>query len=227
MILYEWEEYVMKKIKSKISLFVLMCMLLGNIMLVNAQEVDINETDQEKIFPTSEVEKLVEEANQKEVTIDTKTSTTRVSYVYPTRKGVILVTDDPYMGVFKVGHAAIIYSSTQVVEANPPGVEMGPNNWNKAKNQAYAVSVKTTTAAQDSAVADWCYNQLGKLYNKNFYRMDYRDKFYCSHLIRSGYLDKYNIDLDTPDFNLGEGMKAIHPMELVNTSKTSLIYRKK
>lgn len=65
---------------------------------------------------------------------------------------------------------------------------------------------------------------MNKPYNWNFYRMDYRDKFYCSHLIRAGYLDLYNINLETSDFNVGTAMKAIHPMELVNTSKTSLIY---
>lgn len=218
----------MKKVKSKISLFVLMCMVFGNVMLVNAQDADINETDPGKVFPASEVEKLIEEANQKEITIDTKAPTTRASYgSYPTRKGVILVTDDAYKGVFEVGHAAIIYTGTSVVESNPDnGVEIGPNDWNKSKSQAYAVTVKGTTTAQDSTVANWCWNQRSKPYNWNFYRMDYRDKFYCSHLIRAGYLDLYNIDLDTSDFNVGSAMKAIHSMELVNTSQTSLIYRK-
>lgn len=219
----------MKTVKSKISLFVLLCMVFGNVMLVNAQDADINETDPSKVFPVSEVEKLVEEANQKEITIDTKAPTTRASYgSYPTRKGVILVTDDAYKGVFEVGHAAIIYTGTSVVESNPDnGVEIGPNDWNKSKSQAYAVTVKETTTAQDSTVANWCWNQKNKPYNWNFYRMDYRDKFYCSHLIRAGYLDLYNIDLDTSDFNVGSALKAIHPMELVNTSETSLIYRKK
>ena len=56
--------------------------------------------------------------------------------------------------------------------------------------------------------------------------MDYRDKFYCSHLIRSAYLDLYGIDLNTGDFDVA-GAKVIHPMELVNGPKTSLVYRKK
>ena len=145
---------------------------------------------------------------------------------YPTRKGVILVTDDAYKGVIETGHSAIIYSASQVVEANVGGVELGPNNLNKSKTQAYGVTVGSTTSTQDTNVANWCYRQRGKPYNWNFYRMDYRDKFYCSHLIRAGYLDNYNIDLNTGQFDAG-GLKAIHPMELVNTSKTSLIYRKK
>jgi len=111
-------------------------------------------------------------------------------------------------------------------EVNEPGVEIGPNNWNTSKNQAYAVTVKDTTSKQDVSAADYCYSQLGKPYNWNFYRMDYRNKFYCSQLIRSAYLDLYDIDLNTGDFDILTG-KAIHPMELVNTSKTKLIYRKK
>lgn len=42
-----------------------MYMVFGNVMLVNVQDADINETDSNKIFPASEVEKLVEEVNQK------------------------------------------------------------------------------------------------------------------------------------------------------------------
>lgn len=56
--------------------------------------------------------------------------------------------------------------------------------------------------------------------------MDYRHKFYCSHLIRSAYLDLYGVDLNTSLFDTIGG-KAIHPMELVDGANTSLVYRKK
>ena len=115
---------------------------------------------------------------------------------------------------------------SQVVEANATGVEIGNNNWDKSKDQAYGVTVTSVTNAQDIDAANWCYNRRGLPYNPNFYRMDYRDKFYCSHLIRSAYLDLYGIDLNTGDFDVA-GAKAIHPMELVNGPKTSLVYRKK
>ena len=169
---------------------------------------------------------LITKANNLEINRDDKLKTRTATGTYPTRKGVILVTDDAYKGVIKTGHSSIIYTSSTVVEANEPGVEIGPNNWNTSKNQAYAVTVKDTTSKQDVSAADYCYSQLGKPYNWNFYRMDYRDKFYCSQLIRSAYLDLYDIDLNTGDFDILTG-KAIHPMELVNTSKTKLIYRKK
>ena len=193
--------------------------------LSNVSALDYT-NDQDTIFPKEEVNELITKANNLEINRDDKLKTRTATGTYPTRKGDILVTDDAYKGVIKTGHSSIIYTSSTVVEANEPGVEIGPNNWNTSKNQAYAVTVKDTTSKQDVSAADYCYSQLGKPYNWNFYRMDYRDKFYCSQLIRSAYLDLYDIDLNTGDFDILTG-KAIHPMELVNTSKTKLIYRKK
>lgn len=193
--------------------------------LSNVSALDYT-NDQDTIFPKEEVNELITKANNLEINRDDKLKTRTATGTYPTRKGVILVTDDAYKGVIKTGHSSIIYTSSTVVEANEPGVEIGPNNWNTSKNQAYAVTVKDTTSKQDVSAADYCYSQLGKPYNWNFYRMDYGDKFYCSQLIRSAYLDLYDIDLNTGDFDILTG-KAIHPMELVNTSKTKLIYRKK
>lgn len=214
-------------LKPFISLIVSVIMIFCGAITVNAKDIDRNETNPDKVFPAEQVKTLIDKANQEEIVLDTKTQLTRAGIgSYPTRKGVILVTDDAYKGIIKTGHSGIVYSSSQIVEANVDGVEMGPNNWNKTKDQSYGVSVSETSATQDSAVADWCYRQIGKPYNWNFYRMDYRDKFYCSHLIRAGFLDNFNIDLNTGDFDAA-GLKAIHPMELVNTSRTSLIYRKK
>lgn len=205
----------------------LTCMLLlTGITSVSANTGDIDETDPNKVFPVEQVEEQIENAKNLEVVADKNAPLMRASYgSYPTRKGVILVTDDDYKGL-KIGHAAIIYNASTVIEANQPGVEVGKNNWNTSKNQAYGVSVTSTTAAQDSAATDWCVNQVGKPYNWEYYRMDHRHKFYCSHLVRSAFLDKFGIDLNTGDFD-ALGAKAIHPMELVNGPKTSLIYRKK
>lgn len=214
-----------KKIKYYLTAFVaLFSIFTANIS--NIYALDETQSNQNHIFPEEKIQLLVEKANNQEISYDNKLTTRASTGTYPTRKGVILVTDDAYKGVIKTGHSAIIYSSSLVVEANEPGVEIGPNNWNTSKDQTYAVTVKNTTAEQDNNAANYCYSQLGKPYNWNFYRMDYRDKFYCSHLIRSAYLDLYDIDLNTGDFDILNG-KAIHPMELVNTEKTSLIYRKK
>lgn len=212
------------KTKKILCMLGIISMLFTSINTVNANEV--NTTDPDEVFPKDEVNELIEEANKKAISIDTKSPLRSTVGTYPTRKGVILVTDDAYKGVIKTGHSAIVYSQTTVVEANVDGVEMGPNNWNTSKNQVYGVTVKNTTASEDISVADWCYREIGKPYNWNFYRMDYRDKFYCSHLIRAGFLDNYNIDLNTGEFDAGI-LKAIHPMEIVNSSETNLIYRKK
>lgn len=144
--------------------------------LSNVSALDYT-NDQDTIFPKEEVNELITKANNLEINRDDKLKTRTATGTYPTRKGVILVTDDAYKGVIKTGHSAIIYTSSTVVEANEPGVEIGPNNWNTSKNQAYAVTVKDTTSKQDVSAADYCYSQIGKPYNWNFYRMDYRDKF--------------------------------------------------
>lgn len=143
----------------------------------------------------------------------------------------LLVTPDKALGVVPVGHAATVYNQDEVVESNlDPGVEMGPNKWNKSKNEVYGVTVNGTSAGQQAQAADYARSQLRKPYNKNFYRMDYRDKFYCSQLVRSAYLDLFNIDLNTDEFDIiagGKSMaKAIHPLELINPANTTIIYRK-
>ncbi|MCL1791478.1 MAG: hypothetical protein FWG40_09070 [Peptococcaceae bacterium] len=140
---------------------------------------------------------------------------------YPTRYGVILVTSDKFKDVLPLGHAAIIWTTTTVVEALDIGVITGPNNWNTAKSTCYAITTYGTTAEQDALAANYCYNQVGKPYNWNFLDCWTRSKFYCSHLIYAAYLDLFDIDLDTPAF-----LSAIHPMELVNSNNTYLIYVK-
>lgn len=215
------------KLKIKKIVFITtisMLMALSGIITVSAEDQGDTPSASE-VFDEEKVAELVEIANNMPIEAD-KGINTRASYgSYPSRKGVILVTPDAYMGI-KIGHAAIIYIPSQVVEANASGVEIGKNNWDTSKNQAYGVTVMRVSEAQDIDAANWCYNRRGLPYNPNFYRMDYRDKFYCSHLIRSAYLDLYGVDLNTSDFDIASG-KAIHPMELVNGPKTSLLYRKK
>lgn len=55
----------------------------------------------------------------------------RPTGVYPTRKGVILVTKDKYKDLIPTGHAAIIYTKTSVIESLSKGVVKGKNDWNK------------------------------------------------------------------------------------------------
>ena len=140
---------------------------------------------------------------------------------YPTRYGVILVTADYYKGLIPTGHAAIIWSSTKVVEALANGVVTGSNNWNTTKSTCYGVTTIGTTTAQDNAASNWCYAQKGKPYNYNYLNPSTREKFYCSQLVYASFLDLYGINLDTSAFSA-----AVHPMELVNSSNTYTIYQK-
>lgn len=71
------------------------------------------------------------------------------------------------------------------------------------------------------ALTDPYYRQLGKPYNYNYFNVSTRKKFYCSQLVWVAFKDNYGIDLDTSDFG-----DAVHPMELVNSSKTYTIYKK-
>lgn len=167
---------------------------------------------------------LVARANTLPVARDAKAKTAGYaaygSYSY--RKGVILVTSDALKGLIPTGHAAIVYSSSQVVESVSSGVVRGANNWYSTKKQAYQTSVRTTTASQDSTAANWADRQRGKPYNWNYLDTGTRARFYCSHLVWASFKDNFGIDLNTSAF-----LNAVHPMELVNTPKVYLIYRKK
>ncbi|MBQ7184596.1 MAG: hypothetical protein IJR97_11490 [Clostridia bacterium] len=145
----------------------------------------------------------------------------RSSGTYPTRKGTILVTSDVYKNLIPTGHAAIVWNSAKVIEAVARGVVWGNNNWRQTKKNIYGLTVKGTTAAQDAKAADWCRKQIGKKYNYNYFNKSTRAKFYCSQLVWAAFKDLYRIDLDTSLFT----KFAIHPMELVYTNRTSLIYR--
>jgi len=140
---------------------------------------------------------------------------------YPTRKGVILVTADWYKGLLPTGHSGIIWSNTTVVESLANGVTTGPNNWNLTKNSCYGVTTYDTTAEEDALASDWCYSQIGKPYNYNYFNPYTRSSFYCSQLVYASYLDLYSINLDTFSY-----LNAVHPMELVNSSETFTIYQK-
>ncbi|MDO4783872.1 MAG: YiiX/YebB-like N1pC/P60 family cysteine hydrolase [Propionibacteriaceae bacterium] len=173
------------------------------------------------------IQTMIDEANAKPILPD-KASATNPGTAqplagfgsYPRRPGVILVTPDKYKKIIPTGHAAIIWSKKSVVEALAEGVVKRPNNWNNGdRNQVYGVTVRGTTAAQDNAASNWAYAQIGKPYN--YYNTSTRSKFYCSQLVWAAFKDLYNIDLDTWRFG-----RAIHPMELVWTDRTHVIYRK-
>lgn len=126
-----------------------------------------------------------------------------------------------YGALIPTGHAGIIWTSSTIVESLSNGVTTGPNDWNTSKTSCYGISVKGTTVDEDNEASNWCYRQLGKPYNYNYFNVSTRKKFYCSQLVWAAFKDNYGIDLDTSDFG-----DAVHPMELVNSSKTYTIYKK-
>jgi uncharacterized protein YycO len=161
---------------------------------------------------------------------------------YPTRAGVILVTSDAYKGLIPTGHAAIVVNASLVVEAMPNGVVFGPNAW-QGKGQAYAVTARTTTYAQDAQAAQWAIGKIGRPYNYDYWNTATRTKFYCSQLVWAAFKDNFKIDLNTSAYNFW-GFRAVctkytictafpkhynpvHPLELVTNNKVFMIWRNK
>lgn len=141
--------------------------------------------------------------------------------LYPSRKGIILVTDVKVSGIVPTGHAAIVYNGTYCVESVAEGVVLGKNNWNTQYQNCAAAAVEGTTFAQDEAVGNWCYRQIGKPYNWSYYNISRRDAFYCAQLVWAGYNDLCGIDLNT-----SEAGAAIHPLELLWSPNTYKVYGK-
>ena len=142
----------------------------------------------------------------------------RMKGVYPTRKGVILVTATGKIANV-VGHSAIIYSSGYVVESVKEGVIIGRNNWKTKKANMAAVTVRRTTTKQDAKVSDWCRKQKGKKYNFDYYDIKKVKEYYCSQLIWAGFNNLYKIDLNTKAYDLGK-KRAIGPYEFVRKSSS-------
>ena len=138
---------------------------------------------------------------------------------YPSRRGVILVTSDKYKNLIPTGHAAIVWDKNNVIESVSKGDVLGKNNWKATKSRIYGVTVKSTNTGQDRKAALWCKKQIHKKYNFNYYNVATRKRFYCSQLVWASYKDNFQIDLNTTSYG-----KAVHPMELVNSNKTVILY---
>lgn len=222
----------MKKLTLGIAFALAITVALNNCNV----NVKAETTSASTVFNPKEVVKLEKEIQKlpvyldkdkvkgnKLVKVDKKLVQSRKSakkpWNYPTRKGVILVTSDAYKGLIPTGHAAIVYSSSKVIESLSDGVKKGKNNWYSKHKTCYGVTTTKTSFAMDAYVADWCALQIGKKYNWNYFNVDTRKKFYCSQLVWAGYLDKEHINLNTKDFG-----RAVHPMELVKTGQTATIY---
>lgn len=146
---------------------------------------------------------------------------------YPTQPGDILITSDPYKGLIPTGHVAIVLNEDEIVEATSNGVIISRNDWIQTKKEVYGIridSVKNTDQFVEK-ISDYLNNNLTKKYNYNYLNTKRRDKYYCSHLAYSLYLDLFDINLDTPLFGkANNGASAIHPLELVLSKYANIIY---
>jgi uncharacterized protein YycO len=145
--------------------------------------------------------------------------------VYPTQKGKILVSADWYKNRVPTGHAAIVIDQSSAYTALPGGVTIEPNDWYEPSRYqtAYGVDVTKATEEQEANAADWCQQHLGKPYNYLFIFPCRTDAYYCSSMIWQAYKANAGIDLDTAAYNC-LFFRIVHPMELVDSSKTSLVY---
>jgi len=140
------------------------------------------------------------------------TGGTRTSVgTYPTRPGVILVTSSASpVGLELVGHCAIVYSASQIIEAVGDGVVLRNNDWNTGcyrkidpagSKEFVAVAVRNSTALQDEVVAEWCKGNVGKALNVEETDTSIRRRYYSSQLIWDAFRSNYSIDLNTPAYD--------------------------
>ena len=202
--------------------------VIASLLAISFETASAIEVVQEPSYE-AEAQRLAEGIAEMETLPDKKedgslpenVGTTRATNMYPTRKGIILVTDVKVSGVVPTGHAAIVYSQDYCVESVAEGVVLGRNNWYSQYKNCAAAAVKGTTFAQDEAVGNWCYRQIGKPYNWSYYDISRRDAFYCAQLVWAGYKDLCGIDLNT-----SEAGTAIHPLELLWSPNTYKVYGK-
>ena len=211
-----------KIIKKVIALSLLTVSMLG-------KHESIGASDTSSLFNESEItRKLAENAANSEVVsdkcaINSVATRSTITGTYPTRKGVILVTADAYKNIIPTGHAAIVVNSSQVIESLSDGVQYGNSNWYSTKKTCYGVTCSSTSVNQDACTVNRIEQQgyIGLPYNYNYLNVNTRSKFYCSHLVWAAYIDALGIDLNTDEYGA-----AVHPLELVASSRTVTIYSK-
>jgi hypothetical protein len=146
--------------------------------------------------------------------------------VYPTTKGKILVTADWFKSLLPTGHAALVINQSSAYTALSNGVTVEPNDWyNPDRHQtAFGLDVTKTNATQEAKATDWCAQHVGKPYNYIFVLPSRTDAYYCSSLIWQAYQKTCNVNLNTSAWSL-LGLNIVHPMEFVDSSQTTLLYR--
>lgn len=213
-----------RKDKKMTSSKIKSILLIASLILFSSTTVRADDTNNE-VFNEEGIKSLEAAINKKPVVSENKTFNSNLLRSnpkgYPERKGIILVTKDKYKGLIPTGHAAIIYSPNTVIESLSKGVTQGKNNWYKSKTTCYGIMAKRASLNQSASAAEWCKNKIGKPYNYNYLNVKTRKKFYCSQLVWAAFKDKYKINMNRSEYGA-----AVHPLELVASSETMLLYRK-
>jgi hypothetical protein len=146
--------------------------------------------------------------------------------VYPTTKGKILATADWSSNLIPTGHAALVIDQSSAYTSLSVGVTIEPNDWYDPNRHqtAFGLDVASTNLTQEASATDWCAQHLGKPYNYLFIFPQRTDAYYCSSLIWQAYINTCNVNLDTSAWSL-LGLNIVHPMEFVDSPKTTLVYR--
>ena len=197
--------------------------VISEVSNINIEKLSAREVENIRQKINKELDKLPvyedKKSNELSSNKENLNSISTKSNSYPKRAGVILVTTDGSFGSL-IGHAGIIYNSETTIESFPKtGVKKFKNNWYSRYKKVWGVTTKKLSGYQEKVVANWCANQVGKPYNWNFAITDFRDRFYCSHLVYAGFLDNYNL-------NLNYGYWIVFPFDLVRTNNTYVIYKK-
>ncbi|MDR6224207.1 YiiX/YebB-like N1pC/P60 family cysteine hydrolase [Desmospora profundinema] len=182
------------------------------------QEVLQNSDDE---IDTEEVEKI---AKLKGVSSDIYSQDNSTSAVGT--YGDILVTlstSSSDSSAWAGGHAGVVSEvSGYVVEifgnrGKLNGVRHWKNNWNTRYSHVRGLYVKGASGSEYSYAASYARNKIGKSYNYNFFNKKTTKRFYCSQLAwRAWYNKGYDLD------NGG----AVWPVNLIDSSKTGVFYKK-
>lgn len=221
----------MKK-KSLLEKVICTCLVTSLFIVPTSAGASTNEdtikAEQQEVYSQAYTDAEWDKARQKPVMADKSVAKDGIVSTdsfgwYPTRNGVILVTPDAYKNLIPTGHAGIIWdgSNGKIIEALAAGVVIGNNDWNITKSECFGVTVSGLTVEQDNEASNYCKKRIYSPYNYNYMYPWTRMSFYCSQLVYAAFLDKYDVNLDTVAY-----LQAVHPMELVNTSKTYTIYEK-
>lgn len=147
---------------------------------------------------------------------------------YPVKTGEILAS--PYNGDTSLkitGHAAIVFTTTVVIESISSGVQFGPNNWDTERKLCYGGRTDNVSDARMADAGHWCngIRDAGAPYTLNLTlsNTDPKKGFYCSQLVYNGY--RHGIGVLISDITTGYLM-PMNIFDSPNVYSTYIEYEK-